>query len=115
MRSSSNALRGLALAGALATLAGCSEYLDHRDLISIQGGNAVQTDKITQMVDPWPRASGDRNIAFSGTNVETAYARYRTGHVIPPNGTGTSSSYQSGQNNPAPLGPTVEQSATPAK
>ena len=77
-------LRTLALAALLAALAGCSEYLDRRDTISLSGGNAVATDKVTQMVDPWPRASADRNIAFNGEKMETAVERYRTNRVIPP-------------------------------
>jgi len=94
MRPSSNAMRGLALAVILAALAGCSEYTDRRDLISIQGGNAVQTAKMTQMVDPWPRVSGQRDIAFNGDVMESAFRRYRTGRVTPPSGTGTSSTYK---------------------
>jgi len=115
MRPSSKALRGIALASLAAltaALAGCSEYLDRRDTISIQGGNAVQTDKVVQMVDPWPRASADRRIAHNGVLMQSAVERYRTGRVIAPNGTGTSATYQSApQNNQTPLGPTVNQPA----
>ena len=35
MRPSNNLLRGLALAGVLVLLAGCSEYLDRRETISL--------------------------------------------------------------------------------
>ena len=116
MRPSSNVLRAVALAAALATLAGCSEYLDRRDTIAIQGGDAVQTDKVVQMVDPWPRYSADRNIAYNGAVMQTAVERYRTGRVIPPDSSGTSGTYQSApQNNTAPLGPTVIQSSAPVK
>ncbi|MFN3658222.1 MAG: hypothetical protein ACK4UO_13295 [Pseudolabrys sp.] len=97
MRPSSNAVRAFALAAGLAALAGCSEYTDRRDLISIQGGNAVQTNKITQMVDPWSRASAQRDIAFNGDVMESAYQRYRTGRVTPPSGTGTSTTYKPAQ------------------
>ena len=116
MRPSSNVLRGAALAAVITALAGCSNYFDRRDMISIKGGDAMQTDKVTQMVDPWPRQSGNRNIASNGQVIENAYARYRTGHVISPSGTGTSSSYQSNsQANAAPVGPTVTDSAAAAK
>ena len=118
MRPSSNTLLTLALAALLAALAGCSEYLDRRDTISLGGGDSVATDKVTQMVDTWPRDSADRNIAFNGAKLETAVERYRTNRVIPPRGIGTSASYQQGsnnQNNAAPLGPTVTQSAAPVK
>lgn len=96
-------------------LAGCSEYTDRRDMISVYGGNAVQNDKVVQMVDPWPRHAADRNIAFNGEVMRNAVARYRTGNVISPNGTGTSSTYQQQQNNNTPLGPTVNQSGGSSK
>ena len=118
MPPSSNMLRMLAVAALFGALAGCSEYLDHRDTISLAGGNAVATDKVTQMVDPWPRYSADRNIAFNGAKMETAVERYRTNRVIRPQGIGTSASYQppqNNQNNAAPVGPTVTQSAAPGK
>jgi hypothetical protein len=119
MRSSSNMLRTLALAALLSALCGCSEYLDRRDTILLGGGDSVATNKVSQMVDPWPRASADKNIAFNGAKMETAVERYRTGRVIRPQGIGTSGSYQpadsNNQNNTAPVGPTVTQSAAPVK
>ena len=118
MRPSSNLVRSLALAAVLAMLAGCSEYLDRRDTIALNGGNAVATNKVTHMVDPWPRDSANRNIAFNGAKMETAMERYRTNKVIPPKGTGTSAAYESApaaQNNTAPVGPTVTQPAAPTK
>jgi hypothetical protein len=118
MQPSSNALRGIALAAALALLAGCSEYLDRRDTISLTAGNAVATNKVTQMVDPWPRESSDKNIAFNGDRMEAAFTRYRTGKVIAPRGMDTSASYvqpqaPSAPNNTTPVGPTV--TAPPTK
>jgi len=118
MRPSSNMLRALALGTLLAALTGCSEYLDRRDTIALSGGNAVATNEVSQMVDPWPRASADKNIGFNGAKMESAVERYRTGRVIPPQGIGTSNNYQQGasnQNNATPLGPTVSQSAAPVK
>ena len=118
MRPSSNAVRRLALAAVLATLAGCSEYLDRRDTIALSGGNAVASDRVTHMVDPWPRDSANRDIAFNGGKMETAIERYRTNKVIPPRGTGTSGTYEAApvaQNNMAPVGPTVTQPAAPVK
>lgn len=104
-------MRKLAFVTVLCALTGCSEYLDRRDTVSLQGGNAVLTDRVTQMVDPWPRASADRDIAFDGAVMESAVARYRTGHVIPPGGNASGSSYGTPNNNTAPLGPQVNQSA----
>ena len=114
----SNVLRAIALATALAALAGCSEYFDRRDPIALQGGNAVQANKVVQMVDPWPRESANRTIAYNGAVMQTAVERYRTGRVIPPNGINTANAYQSQgsqQNNMQPIGPTVTQPAAPVK
>ena len=115
----SNLLRGLALAALIAALSGCSEYLDRRETISLNGGDAVMTNRVTQMVDPWPRVSADRNLAFSGEKMQSAVERYRTNRVIPPQGIGTSGSYQqqggNSSNNSTPVGPTVTQSAAPVK
>jgi len=94
MRPFSKTLRKLALAAVLVALTGCSEYLDRRDTVALSGGNAVATNKVTQMVDPWPRASANRNIAFNGEKMQSAVERYRTNKVIPPVGTGTSGTYQ---------------------
>ena len=84
----------LALAVLFATLAGCSEYLDRRDNIALHGGNSVASNEVTHMVDPWPRDSANREIAYNGDKMQTAVERYRTNKVIPPVGTGTSTSYQ---------------------
>ena len=70
----------------LAVLGGCSEYLDRRDTIAKSGGNAVATNVVTHMVDPWPRASANRNIAFNGARIESAFERYRNNKVIAPRG-----------------------------
>jgi len=117
MRPFSKAVRFATLAAVLTALAGCSEYLDRRDTISFNGGNAVASNKVAQMVDPWPRASADRNIAFDGEKMQSAVQRYRTNRVISPSGIGTSNSYQApgSQGSAAPVGQTVTQSAAPVK
>jgi hypothetical protein len=112
----------LALVGLFAVLAGCSQYAQYserRDGIAPTAGNAVATNEITQMVDPWPRHSANRNIAFSGTRMESAVTRYRTNTVYQPSGIGTSGTYQAqpaaAQNNTTPVGPTVTAPAAPVK
>ena len=67
MRPSINMLRPLAVAALIAGLAGCSEYLDRRETISLNGGNSVATNKVTQMVDPWPRDSADNQSPTTAT------------------------------------------------
>ena len=122
MRPSTDAMRAFALAGALAlalaALSGCGEYFDRRDTISLSAGNAIATDKVTQMVDPWPPASADKNIGFDGERMQHAVERYRTNRTYKPNGTGTGDTYGQAKapDNTAPVGPTVtQQAAAPAK
>jgi len=77
----------IAAIGVAVWLAGCSNsdfYLDRRDNIALSGGDAVAANTVTQMVDPWPANSGDKNIAFNGEKMQQAVARYRTGKVIAP-------------------------------
>ena len=54
-------------------------------------GDAMATNRVTQTIDPWPPASGKRNIAYNGEKAATASERYRTGRVIPPVNATTSS------------------------
>jgi hypothetical protein len=103
-----------------AMLAGCSDiYYDRRQTIALSAGDAVATDQVIHMVDPWPRHSANRNIAFDGSKMQTAVERYRTGRVIPPtNATTSSAAYQAAQQSanaavntappPGPGGPPVK-------
>ena len=123
MRPSSKILRGagfgMILAALVGSLGGCSEYLDRRDTIALGAGDAVFTDRVTHMVDPWPRVSANRDIPFNGDTMEAAFTRYRTGKVIPPNAANTGTTYQqsqgAGAQNNTPVGPTVTQPAAPVK
>jgi hypothetical protein len=118
MRRSNNRVRAVVLGVTLATLlAGCADYFARRDTITLDGGNAVATNQITHMVDPWPRASAEKDIAFNGERMQRAIERYRTNRVTPPRGEGTGTSYGAGSEesggeapaNTTPLGPTVTQ------
>ena len=80
------------------TLAGCSEYFDRRDTITLYSGEAMAANRVTQVIDPWPAASGNRNIAYNGEKAATAAERYRTGRIIPPvNATTSSAAYAAAQ------------------
>jgi hypothetical protein len=117
MRPFSKATRALALATVLAVPGGCSEYLDRRETIAMSGGNAVATNVVTHMVDPWPRASANRNIAFNGARIESAFERYRANKVIAPRSMNTSSAYQDAPTaaGPAPVGPVTTAPAAAVK
>ena len=81
-------MRALAAAVAFGTLlAGCSNpglYLDRRDSIALDGGDALAANKITQMYDPWPPHSGNTNIPYNGEKAASAVERYRTNKVTQP-------------------------------
>ena len=67
-------------------LSGCSDiYFDRRETIAPWSGNAVQQNKVVQMVDPWPPYSANRNIAFNGEVMRARSQRViATRNVIPP-------------------------------
>jgi hypothetical protein len=66
-------------------LAGCSDiYYDRRDTVSLSGGDAVAANEAAQMIDPWPRQSGNTNIATNGQRMQSAIERYRTNIVTQP-------------------------------
>ena len=72
-------------------LGNCSDiYMDRRDSISLSAGDAMASNRVTQMIDPWPAASGKHNIAYNGEKAARASTRYRTGRVIPPVSVNTS-------------------------
>jgi len=121
-QSATRAVVATALLGA--TLGGCSEYyFDRRDTITLYSGDAVATNRVTQMIDPWPVASGRRNIAYNGQKAATAAERYRTGRVIPPvNVTTSSAAYvaatqqaQSTVNQSAPVNAGANNTNNPTK
>lgn len=77
---------------AATALAGCSDlYLDRRESIQLSAGDDLYSNQVTHMVDPWPAASANRNIAFDGQKIQSAVERYRTNKVIPPVNSTTSS------------------------
>ena len=121
-RSATKTVLAVTLLGAL--LGGCSEYyLDRRDSITLHSGEAMAANRVTQMIDPWPVASGQRNIAYNGEKAATASERYRTGRVIPPvNATTSSAAYaaaqqqaQSTSNSQASSAPSGNNSNSPTK
>jgi hypothetical protein len=116
------AATGVLLASALS---GCTSYyadtvydhFDRRETIARGAGDAVATDRVAQMYDPWPPASANRNLTASGPVVEAGIVRYRTGRVIQPVGIGTSSAGYGQNAGPgtaaAPAPGSVTTSATP--
>jgi len=87
------------IAGSSFLLSGCSDiYFDRRETIVPYAGDAMASNRVTHMVDPWPPASANRNIAFNGEVMQHAVERYREGRVIPPvNATTSSTAYAKAQ------------------
>jgi hypothetical protein len=79
-------------------LAGCSTdiYRDRRETVALGADDAVAANKVVHMIDPWPAASGNNHIPGEGHVVAAAIERYRTGKVIKPIGTSTSSTSYGG-------------------
>jgi hypothetical protein len=77
-------------------LAGCSDiYYDRRDTVALGADDHIAVNRVAQMIDPWPRDVGKRQIAFEGQKMQAAVERYRTERVIPPvNVTTSSAAYQ---------------------
>jgi len=77
-------------------LGGCSDiYFDRRETIALGADDAVASNRVTHMVDPWPPHSANRNLAFNGERMQAAQERYRHNKVTPPvNMTTSSVAYQ---------------------
>jgi hypothetical protein len=93
---------GRALAAMLALgsiLGGCSDiYYDRRETIALGAEDHIDSNRVAQMVDPWPRHVEKKNIAFNGQRMQAAVERYRYNKVIPPvNATTTSIAQQQAQ------------------
>jgi len=85
-----------------ALLGGCSDiYYDRRETIALGAGDDIAVNRVEQMVDPWPRYVGNKNIAFNGERMQAAVERYRHHEVIRPVPPTTNTYTQ--QSAPAPL------------
>ena len=85
-----------------ATLGGCSDiYFDRRETIALGANDHIATNRVAQMVDPWPRYVGNKNIAFNGERMQGAAERYRRHEVIRPVPLTTNTYSQ--QSPPAPI------------
>jgi len=83
---SQSGTKGIAVVIVIASaVAGCAEiYYDRRETVGSGAGDAVATNKVAQMIDPWPAASANNRIAFNGQRMQTAQDRYNRGKVITP-------------------------------
>jgi hypothetical protein len=84
---------------ALCTVLGaCSDlYYDRRETVLLGADDAIAANRVAQMVDPWPRYVGDKNLAFDGQRMQVAVECYRENNVMPPASRTTSSLAQQQQ------------------
>lgn len=72
-----NKIRQGLLAGLIAaSAAGCGgEYLDRRDSISVYAGDAVRSNIVTHVIDPWPRPSANARLTLGAQRMIDAKER----------------------------------------
>src|SRR5262245_51987228 len=77
-----------------ATLGGCADiYYDRRETVAFHAGDAIAANKVAQIIDPWPRASANRNVESEGQRMQRAIERYRTNKTTQPSTTASSVQY----------------------
>lgn len=77
---------------AAGSLSGCAEYLDRKNTIAFSAGDAVETNVITHVTDPWPPHARNKNIEFSGERLARAVRRYECGPTAEDAGSNNSAS-----------------------
>jgi len=97
MRRMAGVVALVGIAGSM--LAGCSDiYFDRRETVALSADDHIGVNRVAQMIDPWPRDSAKRDIAYNGQKMQSAVERYRTGRVVAPvNITTSSTTYQDAQ------------------
>jgi hypothetical protein len=67
-----------------AGLAGCmhaedpvTQYVQRKDKVALGAGNAGNANLAIHTIDPWPRASANRQIPANGQRMSGAHERYR--------------------------------------
>jgi len=76
--------RALAVAVPL-VVGGCSDiYYDRRETVALGADDHIASNRVAQVVDPWPYHVDNKNIAFSGDRLQPAVERYRRHEVIRP-------------------------------
>ncbi len=61
-----------------ALLGGCSDiYYDRRETVALGADDHIASNRVAQMIDPWPRYVGNKNLAFNGERMQAAVECYR--------------------------------------
>lgn len=65
------------LCGLALFAAGCDDYLERRDTITLGVGDSVSVNKATQTINRWPRAARQDRWVSDGERARIAVSRYR--------------------------------------
>lgn len=78
-------LLGSALGVSVALLvAGCEDYLERRDTVTLGVGDSIAVNKATQTINRWPNAAREDRWLSDGERARIAEARYRRREVPNP-------------------------------
>jgi len=69
----------LLIIGTIASLlSACSDiYYDRRETVALGADDHIASNRVEQMIDPWPRYVGNKNLAFNGERMQAAVECYR--------------------------------------
>ena len=81
MSSRRNSWRLPLLAVLLTSLAGCADYANHRDTVTLAAGDAVAANAAIQTIDPWPRGAERTVILADGRRIRVIIDRF--GRMLP--------------------------------
>ena len=84
--SSNNKVKGnlafsIPLLAAMLLLTGCADYVERRDTITLQAGEAQAWNKTVHTADPWPPYVMDNRIPGDGQRTAGVIGRYSTGRA----------------------------------
>lgn len=80
---------GTIIAAMIVAIAGCREYRERQDSITMGLGNANAHNIAVQTVDPWPPNVGNADIHIDGERSAIAIKRYKKNKSIEPEGLAT--------------------------
>lgn len=72
-------IRLLAAAAAATGVAGCADYLNHHDTVTLRAGDSQSWNKAVQTSDPWPPYVKNTDINVDGQRAALGARRYSTG------------------------------------
>ncbi len=77
-------LIGIGCCVLIASLAACQQYEDRSDKITLQLGDAVESNKVIHTINPWPPGVHNKAIAMDGARALAANKRYENNKIIKP-------------------------------